>query len=403
MEDILNEYTTGQTVEQVTDEKAGVLEGTGTDDDPYVINSIEDLVVFASNVREGTTYEGKTVKLGLNLDFNSNKSYVEPLRTDYEEYGYDGELKTLLTSEEGFKAIGSTQEKSFYGTFDGNYHKIYNLYIGVLEYDRIGLFRYCYGTIRNLGLENIKYITNTVVENVVHGGGITGQITSTGNVENCYVTGNIVTSISSIGGITGYTTGNIKNCYSNVNITNNVQTEQVSGMELKMGGIAATLSGTGSIINSYNLGNLNCKSKLMNTKLGGILGESNSTNTISNCYNLGDILYNGESVERAYVGGIVGHIKNATITNCCNNSNINATCNNTLAVGAILGNNNNNGLVDGCYYISNIEQGIGQGGNDTAIKVDDENNMPDLLLILGNGFKKDTNNINNGYPILNWE
>ena len=90
MEDILNEYTTGQTVEQVTDEKAGVLEGTGTDDDPYVINSIEDLVVFAYNVREGITYEGKTVKLGLSLDFNSNKSYVDPLRTNYVKYGYNG-------------------------------------------------------------------------------------------------------------------------------------------------------------------------------------------------------------------------------------------------------------------------------------------------------------------------
>ena len=305
-EDIINKYATGIEIEQVTDENPGVLEGSGTDDEPYTINSIEDLVVFASNVSEGNTYEGETVKLGVSLDFNSNKSYVEPYRTNYEQYGYAGELKTLLTSGEGFKAIGSTQENSFYGTFDGDYHKIYNLYIGSLEYDRIGLFRLCYGNIRNLGLEDIKYSTNIVVDKAgVHEGGIAGQLATTGRIENCYVTGNIVTTLSSIGGITGYTTGNIINCYSNVNITNNVQTEQVSGMELKMGGIAATLSGTGSIINSYNLGSLDCTSKIMNTKLGGILGESNSTNTISNCYNLGDILYNGESVERAYVGGIV--------------------------------------------------------------------------------------------------
>ena len=85
MEDTINEYTAGIEVQQVTDENPGVLEGTGTDTDPYTIESIEDLVVFASNVTNGTTYEGKTVKLGLSLDFNSNKTYVETLRTNYVE------------------------------------------------------------------------------------------------------------------------------------------------------------------------------------------------------------------------------------------------------------------------------------------------------------------------------
>ena len=107
MEDTINEYATGITVEQVTDENPGLLEGTGTDDDPYTINSIEDLVFFSYDVNNRNTYEGKTVKLALSLDFNSNKSYVEPLRTDYGKYGYDGELKTLLTTGEGFKPIGT--------------------------------------------------------------------------------------------------------------------------------------------------------------------------------------------------------------------------------------------------------------------------------------------------------
>ena len=107
MEDTINEYVTGIEVEQVTDENPGVLEGTGTDDNPYTINSIEDLVFFSYDVNDGNTYEGQTVKLALSLDFNSNKSYVEPLRTNYGEYGYNGELKTLLTTGEGFKPIGA--------------------------------------------------------------------------------------------------------------------------------------------------------------------------------------------------------------------------------------------------------------------------------------------------------
>ena len=107
MEDTINEYATGITVEQVNDENPGVLEGTGTDDNPYTINSIEDLVFFSYDVNNGNTYEGQTVKLALSLDFNSNKSYVEALRTNYVEYGYNGELKTLLTTGEGFKPIGA--------------------------------------------------------------------------------------------------------------------------------------------------------------------------------------------------------------------------------------------------------------------------------------------------------
>lgn len=231
--------------------------------------------------------------------------------------------------------------------------------------------------------------------------GIAGQLANTGIIENCYITGNINTSVSSVGGITGYTTGIINNCYSNVNIVNNIQIKETAGRELKMGGIAATLSSTGTITNSYNLGTIKCTSTKMNLKLGGILGESNSTNYISNCYNLGNIICDSENVEKVYVGGIVGYIKNATISNCCNNSTINVI-NNTIALGAILGYNYNNGIVNGCYYYKdNIENGVGQGVG-SAIKIDDEKNMPNILSILGNAFKEDTNNVNNGYPILNW-
>ena len=110
LEDEMNAAITGIKVEQVTDENPGILEGTGTETDPYTINSIEDLVVFANNVTSGTTYEGQTVKLGLNLDFNSNKSYANPLRTDYGKYGYNATLKQALTSGTGFQPIGELSQ-----------------------------------------------------------------------------------------------------------------------------------------------------------------------------------------------------------------------------------------------------------------------------------------------------
>ena len=109
----------------VDDDNPGELEEEGTD--TFVINSIEDLVFFSYDVTNGTTYEGKTVKLGTNLDFNSDKSYVNPNRTDFDKYGYNGPLKQALTSGTGFSPIGElsiTGTKYFYGTFDGNNNKI---------------------------------------------------------------------------------------------------------------------------------------------------------------------------------------------------------------------------------------------------------------------------------------
>ena len=82
MESLINEYQNNISIPQVKDENPGELEQEGTD--TFVINSIEDLIFFSYDVTtNGTTYEGKTVKLGVNLDFNSDKSYVDPDRTNF--------------------------------------------------------------------------------------------------------------------------------------------------------------------------------------------------------------------------------------------------------------------------------------------------------------------------------
>ena len=156
-EDYINNAT-GE-IPQVDDSNPGRLEGSGTEQHPFVINSIEDLVVFADSVTKGNTYEGQFVKLGQNLDFKSEKSYVDPNRENY--YGYEGNLMKSLTSKEGFKCIGEIEEVenvenySFNGIFNGNNKSIFNLYINKniednTKYISIGMFSYNYGTIKNL-------------------------------------------------------------------------------------------------------------------------------------------------------------------------------------------------------------------------------------------------------------
>ena len=127
-------------IEQVTDENPGVLEGNGTDTDPYIINSIEDLVYFANQVKSGITYSNQYVELGLSLDFNSEKSYgsnekrylLNEEKMQYEETTNGGKsLKELLMNGLGWMPIGDTKDsnKSFKGTFDGKENVIKNLYI----------------------------------------------------------------------------------------------------------------------------------------------------------------------------------------------------------------------------------------------------------------------------------
>ena len=107
-----NEYQltkTGQeiNVNKVKDEHPAFLSGTGSEDDPFLIESIEDLIFFSYQVREGIeNYEGKYVELTTDLNFASSDSYVDPNCEDYSQYGYTGKIKDEI-DKNGFIPIGS--------------------------------------------------------------------------------------------------------------------------------------------------------------------------------------------------------------------------------------------------------------------------------------------------------
>ena len=487
-EDFINDYLAGIKIEQVTDENPGALEGSGTDTDPYVINSIEDLVFFAYNVRIGNTYEGQTVELGTNLDFNSDKSYINPSRTDYVEYGYDGELKTLLTSGDGFIPIGKydistpsdeevARQSSFEGIFDGNGNVIKNLYINESaenDAEQIGFFATNCGEIRNLGLIDVNIYVNGKSISI---GGLTGG--TFGNITRCYISGNIncdVTLWSMVGGITGNAKKSLQitECSNRANITcNNLgETGQtvVAGIagntaseyveinkcynsgniygysennSVDVGGIVSFFR-NGKIMNCYNTGKIEGKGT-STTYLGGILGYSGmnevENNDIYNCYNTGEIVLDGNiSNGRAWIGGIIGQNYKTTLTNVYNTGNITIKGENTnIRVGGIAagyangkiynGYNTGNiiatnttsdyiGSIEGhksaeitnCYYLKGTySKGIGvisEGQIDEGVEeVESISEFPSILSVVNteNAFKEDTNNINNGNPILNWQ
>lgn len=419
-EDIINEYVNGIVVEQVTDTNPGVLEGNGTEDNPYVINSIEDLVFFAHNVTDGNTYDEEYVSLGLSLDFNSTKSYVDAYRTNYGIYGYDGELKKLLTSGEGFKPIGktsniNTEPYSFAGTFDGNNNEIIGLYINTEqipnEEKRIGLFANNYGVIQRLGIinGNISITMNSVTCDI---GSITAK--NYNQVSDCYCYTNInmylqdsITGLVRGGGIcSGSESGSIiENSYH----SGKIYLEGNTTANIVIGGIS---SGTmGEVTKSFSRGNIEINTHNNGTvQIGGILGTLGGD--INNCYNKKTITVESYSGQSAFIGGIIGKINSGTINLCYNSGKIEGVGNliNTK-IGSIVGQTTVN--IEKCYYLTGTsENGVGSNyspslEHNIVEKTEEQMKNNEFLNLLNqnneNIWKADSNNSNNGYPILYWE
>lgn len=160
---------------------------------------------------------------------------------------------------------------SFKGTFDGNGHKISNLYVD--RADKAGLFASIFGaSIKNLTVEG------TVVGSSSNGtdigvGGIVGYSNSQIVIENCVSNVNVSSSCKNTGGICGFVNdvdSVIRNC---VNIG------EIKSDSDKTGGISGN---PGIVYNCANFGAVSGKSNV-----AGIAG--NTEKDVSLCYNAGAI------------------------------------------------------------------------------------------------------------------
>ena len=360
------------------DFEPGVLEKSGN---TYTINSIEDLVAFSYNVNSGTeSYEGKTVTLGRNLDFQDDNSYVDAnSKYKKDENGYipdstsEETIKSLMINKnkDGFIQIGYGSN-SFNGSFNGQGKSVSNLYIKSDSNEGAGFFGY---TKESIQISNLSILMCDIKSN-----GITGGIVGNGynnKIINCHVNGNISNSgNNSFGGIVGGS-GVVLNCYNSANIIGNGTTGGIAGIG-------------GTVINCYNCGDITSNYSYA----GGITGSSAN---VTNCYNNGNIIansyaggitssggtisncYNYKDVTSSYAGGITS---SGTVNNCFNSGTITVTGNNP--VGGIVSYGGN---ITNCHNIGNIiglssqlcGEIIGAGSdvetsNNYLIKTDENNN-----------------------------
>lgn len=177
----------------------------------------------------------------------------------------------------------------FAGTFDGNGHKISNLYVD--RAGKAGLFASVYGaSIKNLTVEGTVVGPSSNGSDPTGVGGIVGYSTSQILIENCVSNVNVSSRCENTGGICGYVNdvdSVIRNC---VNIGD------IESDSDKTGGISGN---PGIVYNCANFGAVSGKSNV-----AGIAG--NTEKDVSLCYNAGAISASDGASSAAAIANVAG-------------------------------------------------------------------------------------------------
>ncbi|MBR2705437.1 MAG: hypothetical protein IKE91_08205, partial [Clostridia bacterium] len=368
-------------------------------EDITVINYIDDLVDLAIDVNNGNSYEGKTIKLMRDLDFNDASSYK------------NNQVDTSLTSSgTGFNIIGISKKTPFSGIFDGQGHTISNLYIKT-DKDYVGLFGYISeAEIKNLSitgsveeylvistnayddLQETKYVGGFVgfssysgIDNCSNACVVTGRVSLTNTKGSSASTGSAASSQVNIGSIVGNATySRISNCYN----TNNVNGRSTS--------------------NCKNTSSQNYCSSYSTVLIGGIVGHINESNVV-NCYNRGNVESSASAGSSNYVykdanaraGGICGTESSSVISNVYNTGNVSASASENSS-GGIVATNGSATTVTNAYYLDTITiQGTVIQRGETRTESQMKN--ADFVDELGDRYWSLNESENDGYPVLNNE
>lgn len=239
------------------------IEGDGTAETPFELNTAEQLKWFGEYVKGATSVPSRPTACAKLMNDISLASVCHAAGSDY-----DTELSWEPISPDSVK---------WSGTFDGNGKTISDLYINTRQ-NNIGLFGSIgMGTIKNLNFENA---------------------TVKANKDRCSYFGILVGKASDV-------------------TIQNIKTDEKSSVSANIcvGGIAGQLSGR--ILDCEN----HAKVTSSYGYTGGICGdlteysnsETSSISEIKGCANYGTVY--GEKVE---VGGIVGYVTNGLIEDCAN-------------------------------------------------------------------------------------
>lgn len=268
--------------------------GSGTQEDPYQIETAAQLAYIAEVVNSGdATYRQKYFKLMNDIQLNSSESWTP---------------------------IGGMNTAQFSGTFDGDGHTVSDLNVLAAEGNiYAGLFgRISGGTIKNLKVEG-KITAKTKTNGAVcYAGGIVAYAEKSSVLSGLTAEIDIDAAVANTskiycyaGGIAGYLSGSsITECLS----SGSVNAEGEGSYSYSYGGGITGYLSESSAEDCEN--NATVAAEAQSPYVGGISGYADGASTrISQCRNFGAVTNNG-----GYAGGITSYIYSASsvIVSCAN-------------------------------------------------------------------------------------
>ena len=251
--------------------------GTGTEADPFVIATPEQLAFLAQSVKAGEDYEGKFVVLSADIDLGGKEWLPIGL------YKYEN------TSDNDFP---------FKGSFDGKGYTVSNFVITAGNNTvYAGLFAYVTGdaVIKNVNIAKAN-VTGKNYAGVLVGKFAGKELSGIVVGEDCSASGT-----ASIGGVAGRIVGAEAKYLVNHASVNGTKADSSTFA----GGITGTVGGGATLSYSANYGNVT-NIGAFTGGISGITGGDSGTGTLDNVVNYGEVNFAFESDKAWFVGGIAG-------------------------------------------------------------------------------------------------
>ncbi len=272
-------------------------EGSGTEFEPYKIESLQNLLWLAQIdsvwgdyfIQTSDIDAGETATWDDSDDNNDGNKYNDP-----------NDLTTEGTND-GFAPIGNSSTK-FEGNYDGKEYVIDKLNIKRPSSKYVGFFGLIeksdniQSEIKNMSLTHINVVGKGKV------GGLVGENYGV-KITNCFSEGQVGSSSSDgyIGGLIGsnnHIDAIISKCYSNVQLTS-------SGSGQYIGGFVGRNRSGAEINKSYSKGSVESGGN----KVGGFIGQ-NAASKVINCFSMASVSSTGSGTN---IGGFCGAVYGASI------------------------------------------------------------------------------------------
>ncbi len=265
------------------------FEGEGTEANPYLIKTRDDLILLSDKVAEITEFDCTTPP--------ATTAYCRAFLGKYFKVTADIDMQNYK-----FTPIGNDWQHIFAGTFDGDNHTISNLYVDK-KTSYAGLFG---RTDTVCVIKNIKF-NGAIIKNQSSFSAVIAAW-SLGSIENVEVANAEINGTSyAVGAVAGIAYG----------ITNaKVSDCEITSSYGYTGGVAGEVHApiTNSSATNVNILCASASSAAPGLPTGGVVGNLYNT-TMDNCYYSGAIDAYSKYSEYQTVGGVVGWASASTVKN----------------------------------------------------------------------------------------